>query len=139
MYLSSHLYPLGRFIVQHRYIKDAQNLLISNKVWAMKLFEVTVILASLLAVGEPHGYMIDPPQRSSMWRVDPKFPHNYNDMELYCGGREVKITPAVLCTCNLFYNRTFTNAKDHVRKNILRIYKKKKPTLIYTRSHSRSS
>lgn len=74
----------------------------------MKLFEVTVILASLLAVGEPHGYMIDPPQRSSMWRVDPKFPHNYNDMELYCGGREVKITPAVFSGqgAHVIYSKT---------------------------------
>lgn len=44
--------------------------------------------ASLLAVGEPHGYMIDPPQRSSMWRVYQGFTPNYNDMELFCGGRE---------------------------------------------------
>ena len=56
----------------------------------MRYQTVVTILASLLAVGEPHGYMIDPPQRSSMWRVYPGFTPNYNDMELYCGGREVK-------------------------------------------------
>ncbi|XP_022323006.2 uncharacterized protein LOC111124444 [Crassostrea virginica] len=54
----------------------------------MRYQNVVTILASLLAVGEPHGYMIDPPQRSSMWRVYPGFTPNYNDMELYCGGRE---------------------------------------------------
>ncbi|XP_056009413.1 uncharacterized protein LOC125680015 [Ostrea edulis] len=53
----------------------------------MKYPTVIVYLASLLAVGEPHGYMIEPPQRSSMWRVYPGFPPNYNDMELFCGGR----------------------------------------------------
>lgn len=45
-----------------------------------------MVLASLLAVGEPHGYMIEPPQRSSMWRVYEGFTPNYNDMELFCGG-----------------------------------------------------
>ena len=55
----------------------------------MDVLPVVTILASLLAVGEPHGYMIDPPQRSSMWRVYPGFTPNYNDMELFCGGVSV--------------------------------------------------
>ncbi|XP_065927744.1 uncharacterized protein [Magallana gigas] len=54
----------------------------------MAYFTLITILASLLVVGEPHGYMIDPPQRSSMWRVYQGFTPNYNDMELFCGGRE---------------------------------------------------
>ncbi|KAK3095825.1 hypothetical protein FSP39_019697 [Pinctada imbricata] len=39
-----------------------------------------------------HGYMFDPPSRSSLWR-EPKFRNNprvqpnYNDNQLYCGGR----------------------------------------------------
>ncbi|XP_062608223.1 uncharacterized protein LOC134270057 [Saccostrea cucullata] len=52
----------------------------------MELLVRLIYLASLLAVGEPHGYMIEPPMRSSMWRVYPGFPPNYNDMELFCGG-----------------------------------------------------
>ncbi|KAK7107063.1 uncharacterized protein [Littorina saxatilis] len=34
-----------------------------------------------------HGMMIDPPQRSSMWRYGfPDSPANYQDNELFCGG-----------------------------------------------------
>ncbi|XP_063438430.1 uncharacterized protein LOC134719351 [Mytilus trossulus] len=35
-----------------------------------------------------HGYLADPPQRSSVWRENPDAPVNYNDNQLYCGGRE---------------------------------------------------
>ena len=39
-----------------------------------------------------HGYMIQPPQRSSVWR-EPEFEDiaekNHNDMELFCGGFQV--------------------------------------------------
>ncbi|XP_071141174.1 uncharacterized protein [Mytilus edulis] len=35
-----------------------------------------------------HGYLADPPQRSSIWRENPDAPVNYNDNQLYCGGRE---------------------------------------------------
>lgn len=51
-----------------------------------------VILSSSVTKVTSHGYIYDPPGRSSMWRVgfsvaeDSK---NYNDMELNCGGREV--------------------------------------------------
>lgn len=38
-----------------------------------------------------HGYMLDPPSRSSLWRVGfGDAPKNYNDNELFCGGRAVK-------------------------------------------------
>lgn len=33
-----------------------------------------------------HGRLIDPPSRSSMWRLGFDNPRNYNDMELFCGG-----------------------------------------------------
>ena len=59
----------------------------------MDVQTVVTILASLFAIGEPHGYMIAPPQRSSMWRVFPGFTPNYNDMELFCGGVSVSTDP----------------------------------------------
>ncbi|KAF2889323.1 hypothetical protein ILUMI_16850, partial [Ignelater luminosus] len=33
-----------------------------------------------------HGMMLDPPNRSSLWRYDPTAPINYNDNEVFCGG-----------------------------------------------------
>ncbi|KAJ8308229.1 hypothetical protein KUTeg_013103 [Tegillarca granosa] len=33
-----------------------------------------------------HGYLHDPPQRSSLWRHGFKTPENYNDFGLNCGG-----------------------------------------------------
>ncbi|KAF2887067.1 hypothetical protein ILUMI_19106 [Ignelater luminosus] len=34
-----------------------------------------------------HGMMLYPPSRSSLWRYDPTAPINYNDNEVFCGGR----------------------------------------------------
>ncbi|KAH9495247.1 hypothetical protein Btru_016172 [Bulinus truncatus] len=34
-----------------------------------------------------HGRLMDPPARNSMWRLGFPNPVNYNDNELYCGGR----------------------------------------------------
>nr|XP_022335450.1 uncharacterized protein LOC111132085 [Crassostrea virginica] len=33
-----------------------------------------------------HGYLQEPPSRSSMWRFGFNTPHNYNDNQLFCGG-----------------------------------------------------
>ncbi|XP_048775435.1 uncharacterized protein LOC125680031 [Ostrea edulis] len=33
-----------------------------------------------------HGYIQEPPSRSSMWRFGFNTPHNYNDNQLFCGG-----------------------------------------------------
>ncbi|CAC5389222.1 unnamed protein product [Mytilus coruscus] len=52
--------------------------------------EITFALSvSCLLIGvSGHGRMIDPPQRSSLWRVfkGQGFEPNYNDNELFCGG-----------------------------------------------------
>lgn len=54
------------------------------------VFEISFALSiSCLLIGVfGHGRMIDPPQRSSLWRVYPGqgFEPNYNDNELFCGG-----------------------------------------------------
>ena len=51
-----------------------------------------------------HGMMIDPPQRSSMWRYGfPKAPKNYNDNQLFCGGFSVSVCgeggSVCMCVC----------------------------------------
>jgi hypothetical protein len=66
------------------------------RVQNMKYPAVIVYLASLFAVGEPHGYMFEPLQRSSMWRRYTDSPKNYDDNELFCGGREVGLFAFVL-------------------------------------------
>lgn len=33
-----------------------------------------------------HGMMMDPINRSSIWRVNESFPHNYEDNQNFCGG-----------------------------------------------------
>lgn len=37
-----------------------------------------------------HGRMIEPPARSSMWRMGFSTPKNYNDNQLNCGGFMVR-------------------------------------------------
>lgn len=36
-----------------------------------------------------HGMMLEPPNRSSLWRFDSSAPINYNDNQNFCGGRGV--------------------------------------------------
>lgn len=38
-----------------------------------------------------HGMLIDPPNRSSVWRFYPGFPINYNDNQNFCGGYSVSM------------------------------------------------
>ncbi|XP_076312344.1 uncharacterized protein LOC143225963 [Tachypleus tridentatus] len=45
-----------------------------------------LFIATLLYFVEPHGYLQDPPSRSSLWRVSFQSPVNYNDNQLFCGG-----------------------------------------------------
>lgn len=33
-----------------------------------------------------HGMVLDPPNRSSMWRFFPEEEANYDDTEMFCGG-----------------------------------------------------
>lgn len=43
----------------------------------------------LVAKVSGHGMMLEPPNRSSLWRFDPTAPPNYNDNQNYCGGAAV--------------------------------------------------
>jgi len=56
----------------------------------MKLQELAPIflwmLVSMVINVEAHGRMMDPPQRSSMWRFGFNVEPNYNDNSLFCGG-----------------------------------------------------
>lgn len=45
-----------------------------------------VVAFATVQVVEPHGRLIEPPSRSTMWRYGFNTPPNYNDHELYCGG-----------------------------------------------------
>jgi len=61
----------------------------------MSKYIFVALLAVVLTVGHVngHGRLLDPPQRSSMWRFPSEFPSaqaNYNDNELFCGGAGVQ-------------------------------------------------
>ncbi|XP_021373235.1 uncharacterized protein LOC110463177 isoform X2 [Mizuhopecten yessoensis] len=47
---------------------------------------VLYTLNTLLCAVHGHGYLKDPPSRSSMWRFGFNTPKNFNDNELFCGG-----------------------------------------------------
>lgn len=55
----------------------------------IKLILVTLSLIVLEISG--HGMMLDPPNRSSLWRFDEDAPPNYEDNQNFCGGFEVYI------------------------------------------------
>ena len=44
-------------------------------------------LSALICLVKGHGYMQSPPARNSMWRYGFPNPANYNDNQLFCGGK----------------------------------------------------
>ncbi|XP_071115849.1 putative uncharacterized protein DDB_G0268364 [Haliotis cracherodii] len=57
---------------------------------AVSLIMTTLTLSVLPPLCDAHGRLMDPPARNSMWRLGFNNPVNYNDNELYCGGRMVQ-------------------------------------------------
>ncbi|XP_068895525.1 uncharacterized protein [Tenebrio molitor] len=49
-----------------------------------------LVFCLLVAKISGHGMMLEPPNRSSLWRFDPSAPPNYNDNENFCGGADVQ-------------------------------------------------
>ena len=49
-----------------------------------------ITLYLILTIVDGHGYLVDPPNRSSAWRYGFKTPINTNDMELSCGGLTIQ-------------------------------------------------
>jgi multisubunit Na+/H+ antiporter MnhC subunit len=55
----------------------------------MALISVGVVLLFMVVGSHQHGMLMDPVNRSSMWRKGYKTPENYEDNQLFCGGRSV--------------------------------------------------
>lgn len=56
------------------------------------IMHAVAVLLALMGISscvDGHGRLMDPPARNSMWRLGFNNPVNYNDNELYCGGRMV--------------------------------------------------
>ncbi|XP_069114356.1 uncharacterized protein [Argopecten irradians] len=56
------------------------------------MMRLVFLLLGLCQAVWGHGRMMEPPQRSTVWRFypgDSRFQPNYNDMELFCGGFQV--------------------------------------------------
>ena len=50
------------------------------------------VIVLLMAIGtHQHGHLMDPVNRSSMWRKDFNTPVNPTDNELFCGGFAVSV------------------------------------------------
>ena len=60
---------------------------------AVPLLVMVLLLPALRLTVEGHGMLLDPPQRSSLWRDDrfPEAPINNQDSGLFCGGFNVSI------------------------------------------------
>lgn len=65
------------------------------RVWRKKkMKQIVLLLGTLLLVwcardAAGHGMLVDPPNRSSLWRFDASFPVNWDDNQNYCGGFNV--------------------------------------------------
>lgn len=51
---------------------------------------VAIVVVNLFDGISGHGYLLDPVNRASRWRVDGSTPRDYNDMEGFCGGFNVQ-------------------------------------------------
>lgn len=51
----------------------------------LKLISLSVVLIVLKEVYS-HGMVLEPINRSSIWRVNSSFPENYEDNQNFCGG-----------------------------------------------------
>jgi hypothetical protein len=59
--------------------------------YSVKIFAASVFLCVLAVVEvNGHGRLIDPPARSTAWRFGYDTPVNYDDNQLYCGGKQVQ-------------------------------------------------
>ena len=77
-----------------------------RKIMSLYLILVVVMVTELANVAG-HGYICDPPGRSSMWRKECggfSTPTNVNDMGLNCGGLEVKHNGSKI-VANIFFNK----------------------------------
>ena len=54
----------------------------------MNRLNMLSVIISVVLFGsvEPHGRLLDPIARSSAWRLDERFPVDYNDASMFCGG-----------------------------------------------------
>lgn len=90
----------------------------------MRLVMLCVLLAFCLVLKGPtsvlgHGMMLDPPQRSSMWRYfGTLVPANYNDMGLNCGGAGVR-----RLNLNQFFNYSAIHDKIKAKEIIFILLK----------------
>jgi hypothetical protein len=59
--------------------------------WIIRMVLTIVVVVLLIFVmgSHEHGMLMDPVNRSSMWRKGYKTPENYEDNQLFCGGRSV--------------------------------------------------
>ena len=62
---------------------------------------VTFLTIGNLQFAEGHGMMLDPPGRSSMWRLGFPTPVNNDDNGLNCGGRKVILANKLLNSMQL--------------------------------------
>ncbi|XP_017771238.1 PREDICTED: uncharacterized protein LOC108558737 [Nicrophorus vespilloides] len=56
----------------------------------MMRFAIALMCVFLAKESAGHGMLLDPPNRSSLWRFDDEAPINYNDNENFCGGANVQ-------------------------------------------------
>jgi hypothetical protein len=60
-------------------------------VTTMALISVAAVLLLMVVGSHEHGMLMDPVNRSSMWRKGYNTPANYEDNQLFCGGRSVSL------------------------------------------------
>ena len=76
-------------IIVYKYIHtNLQTNQLAN-ITTMTSLSIIIVVGVLIPATLQHGRLMKPVQRSSMWRKGFPVPENYNDNELFCGGRPV--------------------------------------------------
>ena len=64
------------------------------------------VLCNVVRIVLGHGRLMEPPSRSSMWRLGYNTPHNYQDNELFCGGFQACIICFVYFSLSFYFVKT---------------------------------
>ena len=77
---------------------------------------VAVVLVMVPTGVSCHGRLMDPPQRSSMWRLGFNVPTNYDDNALFCGGFMVILFLSLNLTApNVFFKLSRINTMKLIK------------------------
>lgn len=87
---------LEMITIWYKWKENCQNLAFVTKMYKLA---IVLLVVAFFEGTLGHGMVMDPPNRSSMWRFDHTSPPNYEDNQNFCGGMSVRELLMILVIC----------------------------------------